>query len=114
MVINMEIVRLELRGNMTSNCYVLIKDNNCIVIDPGFKDEKLYNFLNNKKLNVDSIILTHGHYDHWGGLNKLRLLYPNALLYASTVDEIWFSFGELNRNGYEPLIDVDLSKLKSI
>lgn len=110
----MEILRLELRGNMTSNCYVLIKYNNCIVIDPGFEDDKLYNFLNNKKLNVDSIILTHGHYDHWGGLKKLRFLYPKALLYASTVDEIWFSVGELNRNGYEPLIDVDLSKLKSI
>ncbi|HHW79451.1 MAG TPA: MBL fold metallo-hydrolase [Acholeplasmataceae bacterium] len=104
----MEIIKLELGNNFTSNCYILIKEKECVVIDPGFEDSKLYNYLSNKDLNVTKIILTHGHFDHWGGLRKLRTLFPKAQLYASSLDYMWYQVGPNNYFNYEPTIDVDL------
>ncbi|MDY0277339.1 MAG: MBL fold metallo-hydrolase [Acholeplasma sp.] len=111
----MKIEKLTLYGmNMSSNCYILIKDNDCVVVDPGFEDQTLYSYLKNKNLNVLNIILTHGHFDHWGGLKKLRSLYPNAKLYASSLDEYWYIVSSNNPYGYEPKIDVDLHKQNNI
>lgn len=111
----MQIQKLTLYGmNMSSNCYILINGTEAIVIDPGFEDNNLYAFLSAKNLDVTKIILTHGHFDHWGGLKKLRILFPNAPLYASTLDNAWYELGSNNRYGYEPKIDFDLNKLNDL
>lgn len=109
----MQLKKLELKNEYTSsNCYLLIKDNLCIVIDPGFEDDKLYNFLKNNNLKVDKIILTHGHYDHWTGLEKLLKLYPNTKVYASTLDQYWFNNNPFTK--YVPKINVDLDLFDDI
>lgn len=112
----MKIKRLELQGQFTSNCYILYKDisNSCIVVDPGFNDTKLYNYLKDKDLIVEAIVLTHGHFDHWGGLKHLQKLYPNAKLYASTLDYYWYEIGPNNYFGYTPNIDFDLNNFSEI
>ena len=55
-----------------TNCYI-IKDKlgNCIIIDPGFDSDKIIDKVNELKLNVLSVILTHGHGDHMGDLDKI-------------------------------------------
>ena len=109
----MKIIKLELKNNyMSSNSYLLIKDNNVVVVDPGFPDDLLFNYLKNNNLKLNKIILTHGHYDHWTGLEKLLSIYPNTKVYASSLDNYW-----LNNNpftSYIPKIDVDLNNLDSI
>lgn len=58
-----------------SNCYVLYtnKNRSCLVIDPGTEDcIKLLCFLNKHHLNPEYIILTHEHFDHIWGVNKLK------------------------------------------
>lgn len=111
----MEINRLTLsNGYMSSNCYVLTNNFEAIVIDPGFEDRKLYNFLETKNLVVTKIILTHGHFDHWGGLKKLREIYTDALLYASSLDHVWYEISDNNPYKYTPNIDYDLNKIDTI
>lgn len=111
----MELIQLTLGNHqMSSNCYIIINDGEAVVIDPGFEDSKLYDYLKNKNLNVTKIILTHGHFDHWGGLKKLQYLYPKAILYASTLDYIWYEIGPNNYYNYTPTIDVDLNKIKEL
>ncbi|VEU81015.1 MBL fold metallo-hydrolase [Haploplasma axanthum] len=111
----MNIHALTLYGQgMSSNCYILNNGEKAVVIDPGFEDNNLFDFLRNKKLNVEMIVLTHGHFDHWGGLKKLQSLYPNAKTYASSIDDIWYKVGPNNRYNYEPLFDYDLNKLNEI
>lgn len=104
----MKIVKLELKNEyMSSNCYLLIKDKKCIVIDPSFPDQKLFDYISSHELTIDKIVLTHGHYDHWTGLESLLDKYPNTLVYASSLDDYWFNNNPFTK--YLPNIDVDLN-----
>ena len=62
-----------------SNSFVIYSqaNNSCIVIDPGTEDNfDLLVFLKEKNLNPEYVFLTHEHFDHIWGVNKLRKLYP--------------------------------------
>ena len=55
------------------NCYVLHREdsNRCVVIDPGYEPQKILAFLDEKGLQLEAILLTHGHFDHVGGVKEL-------------------------------------------
>ena len=56
-------------GELQCNCYLLEKENNYLLIDPGAEYEKICSFINNK--NIVGILITHNHFDHIGILNQL-------------------------------------------
>lgn len=58
-------------GNFT-NCYLVIKDNKCLIVDPGFDSNKIIKKIIDLKLKVIGILITHGHFDHIGELNRLK------------------------------------------
>lgn len=69
-----------------STCFVLEGDidNRCIVIDPGTEDcTELFSLLEEKKLTVQYIFLTHEHIDHIIGCKALKERYPDAQLLCS-------------------------------
>lgn len=69
-----------------STCFLLegIIDNRCIVIDPGTEDcRELFTLLDERKLTVQYIFLTHEHIDHIIGCKALKERYPEALLLCS-------------------------------
>lgn len=57
-------------GYLETNCYILIKDNDCLIIDPGDEYEKILE--QTKNLNILAILITHYHFDHIGALNKFK------------------------------------------
>lgn len=64
-------------GSFASNCYVLISgDNNrpraAAVIDPSADARDIVSFLSEKGVELQYIILTHGHFDHIIALDDLR------------------------------------------
>lgn len=70
----MQIDRLVL-GAYENNCYIVRKDEkttSCIIIDTGLSAEPLIDFLKNKNLDPQALILTHGHGDHIAGVSPLR------------------------------------------
>ncbi|HEY5537735.1 MAG TPA: MBL fold metallo-hydrolase [Acetobacterium sp.] len=69
----MEIRKLSL-GQMGTNCYVLWDENSleAAVIDPGAEDRRILDIIEENKLKVEYILLTHGHFDHLGGVNQVK------------------------------------------
>lgn len=68
-------VKTLVNSPVPSHCYVLYdKDvgKECIIIDPGSKDEvELFTLLEKEELTPKYIILTHEHFDHCWGVNQL-------------------------------------------
>lgn len=71
----MEVIKKSL-GQMGTNCYVVWDENTleAAVIDPGFEDQRINDIINENKLKVKYILLTHGHFDHLGGVNQIKKL----------------------------------------
>ena len=83
-------------GEYQTNCYVLRKESlglrnnesaqDCLVIDPGLEAGELIEFLDEKKLNPITVLLTHGHIDHIAGVSALRNRYPEIKVYIHNLD----------------------------
>ena len=72
-------------GMFYTNTYLLTINDECILIDPASKPEKLIEVLGNKKLLA--ILLTHGHFDHIKAVDGLVKEY-NCPVYINENDEI--------------------------
>ena len=60
-------------GYLKTNCYIISKDNECLVIDPGDEYAKIKDAIGNKK--VIGTIITHHHFDHVGALINFDNIY---------------------------------------
>lgn len=61
--------------------WAMIEDQNLIIVDPG--DAKpVLEFISHSKLNLLSILITHKHLDHMGGVDEIYTKYPNIEIYA--------------------------------
>lgn len=69
----MEIIRYE-TGTMGANCYLVYDPatQKGVIIDPGYPDERIVAKITEEGLNITYILLTHGHFDHIGGLAQMR------------------------------------------
>lgn len=72
-MINLIIKRLQV-GIYAANCYIVASSDKseAIVVDPGGDVEYLLSEINRVGVEVKSIILTHGHGDHIGGVVALK------------------------------------------
>lgn len=61
-------------GVCQTNCYFLYREGGqeCIVVDPADKGNRIYSALQKNGFRVAGILLTHGHFDHIWGLDELR------------------------------------------
>ncbi|MDE6035906.1 MAG: MBL fold metallo-hydrolase [Ruminococcus sp.] len=67
----MKIHTLQL-GELRANCFVAETGaGQCIAVDVGGNARLLYEFLSMKKLKLNKILLTHGHYDHMNGVSEI-------------------------------------------
>ena len=58
-------------GAYQTNCYIVQNGANCVIIDPGYEPDTILRFLQAQNLTADAILLTHGHFDHVGAVEKL-------------------------------------------
>ncbi len=68
----MKIVCLPL-GDYQTNTYILYKEgaDKCLVIDPGYEAGQIERYVNQLHLEIQAILLTHGHFDHVGAVREL-------------------------------------------
>ena len=58
-------------GDYQTNTYIVENEGRCAIIDPGYAPETILSFLEKRSLAVDAILLTHGHFDHVGAVEKI-------------------------------------------
>ncbi len=61
-------------GNLESNGYVIYQTEGgeAWIIDPGYNPDRFLKILAELDLKLKGILLTHHHYDHVGGVDKIR------------------------------------------
>ncbi|HOO56130.1 MAG TPA: MBL fold metallo-hydrolase [bacterium] len=60
-------------GYLDTNCYVLnaAGRNRAVIIDPGGNSSRIIGYLEEQELELEKVLLTHGHNDHIGALHGL-------------------------------------------
>lgn len=79
-------------GELEENCYILSKNNTCLVIDPGAEFENIKSKIGNKR--VLGVLLTHHHFDHVGALKEVLEYYQTPLYDFNALKEQTYQIGE--------------------
>lgn len=75
-------------GAIGTNCYIYAADSGeCMIIDPGAQPEKIAKYIIEHNLIPVKILITHGHYDHIGGVKKLLSIFENLVVAIGENDE---------------------------
>jgi len=109
-------------GQLQTNTYLLTSDQkNCYLIDPADDFVFLSDYINQKKLNLKGVVLTHGHFDHSLAVSPLKMIFKVPLLASSKdlflLKQIHSSSKHWTTQDYPSLpitkVDFDFDKIKS-
>ena len=85
---NIEIIPVT---SFQQNCSLIWDDEKkAAIIDPGGEAEKLIRRIEELELNLQVILLTHGHLDHVGAAPKLKQRFQVPMIGPNSADEYWF------------------------
>lgn len=61
-------IKTVVTGYLDENCYILIKNGTCLIVDPGDDYQKIKEEIGENK--VLGVLITHSHFDHIGALRN--------------------------------------------
>lgn len=82
-------------SSFQTNCYVAYDQNKAIIVDPGDQAKKIKNFILENELEVQAILLTHGHCDHIGAIDVLYQAF-SCPIYLHEEDHVYLKNPNLN------------------
>ncbi len=76
-------------GPIETNAYLVVNEHQkAFLVDPSDNPSEVVNFINNNNIVLESIVITHGHFDHIMGIPELVDVYPDVKVYISKGEEI--------------------------
>ena len=98
-----------LLGQLQTNCYLLIHDNECIIVDPADEAGFLLEELQRKKLKPVALIATHGHFDHILAVGEIQMsfeipfyIHQDDLFLVKRLNETVIHFLGYNPHALQP------------
>lgn len=103
-VLKMKVFPLIL-GPVQTACYLVSNEGKAVVIDPAANAQAIIRQLKTKGLELEAILLTHGHFDHIGAVNELAEHYQ-VPIYAHKKEKEYFENPDVNLSPmiYERLV----------
>ena len=106
----MEILAIPV-GSYQTNCYIVWQAGreDCVLIDPGDESKKILEEVERQGKQVAAILLTHGHFDHVGAVQKIaeKADCPVYLHPAEKKLPFFMTAGPLySTDGYEDTVSV--------
>lgn len=77
-------------GILDANCYIVEKDDVCLIIDPGDELEKIVREIVLKPIGI---LVTHSHFDHVGALDQLKKIYKIPVYKFENLEEGTINIG---------------------
>lgn len=102
---NMEIIALPVTG-FASNCYIVHNGKEAFAVDPSISEKKIIAKLEEKKLVLKGILLTHGHFDHTFCAKELRIA-TGAPIYIHELDTEMLT--DADKNAYRTFTGRDFT-----
>ena len=82
--------------DLCANTYVISdSQSNCVVIDPSVDYDGVINYINKNRLKLKGVLLTHGHFDHIKGVDRLISTF-RVPLYVHKDDECMLKNPNIN------------------
>lgn len=78
-------------GFLEENCYLLEKENQILIIDPGDDFSKIKREVGSN--NVLGVLITHKHFDHIGALKDVIMTYNCPIYEKKNVEEKKYEIG---------------------
>ena len=89
-------VKRVITGELDENCYIVENNKNCLIVDPG---DNFDSIVEEVKLPVLGVLITHRHFDHIGALEEVLDKYKCQMFdYYSTDEEETYKIRDLNFN----------------
>ena len=79
-------------GALDENCYVLVKNGNCLVVDPGDDYQNIKEVVGDNK--VLGVLITHSHFDHIGALRNFLTKRSIKIFKRSNLEEKEYIVGD--------------------
>ncbi|STO31134.1 hydroxyacylglutathione hydrolase [Fusobacterium necrogenes] len=105
-------------GSLMTHCYLVWNENReAYLFDCGGENiGRVETFLKTHELTLKYMVLTHGHGDHIGGLNRIKEIFPDVTVYIGKEEEKFLTEPELNlmryMNGKDFIYDGDYITIK--
>ncbi|MDO5302560.1 MAG: MBL fold metallo-hydrolase [Clostridia bacterium] len=91
------IVRKFITGPVQANTYLVYDETKeGFVVDPGAYNAQINQMIEQEKIKVKYIVLTHGHADHIGGVESILQICPDAKIVAHTLEDEMLRLPEHN------------------
>lgn len=85
-------IKTVVTGYLDENCYLLIQDGKCLVVDPGDNYNKIKDEIGDNK--VLGVLITHSHFDHIGALRNFLTKRSIKIFKRSNLEEKEYSIGD--------------------